>query len=241
LWLALCVPPDAHADRPLITDDAAVVGARRLQFEAWAYVARTLLEVPLVATFGASDWLELAVAASHGAALETGSYALRGPLFQAKALLFAPGAWPGVALASGVATPVGIGPFEPAGWDGYAYAAVTQLLFDQALALHLNLGLAAIAADAGFDVAAQGGLAAEVRLTPGFSIFGELVRGDPYDPRRRFAAAHGGVRLLPSDWLQLDATLGTTLPPLAGARGPALPWVTLGVLLLSPPLWGEQD
>lgn len=65
------------------------------------------------------------------------------------------------------------------------------------------------------------------------STFVELHHGDVYDAHSTWLAVHGGFFLVATDWVQLDATVGTTFPD--SGEG-ATPWGTLGVKLVFGPL-----
>jgi hypothetical protein len=211
----LTVAPRVQGGRPLINDDAGVVGAGWLQLETWLYFDSAKLDQTAAVGVGALEWLELGLAAMQG--LERGDephYGFRAPLVQIKALAREPDAWPGVALAAGVGTPFGRGHLEPPGWAGYGYSAFTQSVIDERLSLHLNTAVLVIDEGERARWGWAGGAAIEVALVRDrLSSFVEIYRGDPYDARSQVLVAHGGLAWSPDGTSQLDATLGLEFLP----------------------------
>lgn len=149
-------------------------------------------------------------------------------------LLFAlrPNSSPGLALAAGFFAPLGRGRFEPAGWSGFGYAAVTASLFDQdRLLLAGNLGVFGAAAQPSNQVTLTWGLGAQVRLFAGLHALAEIFSGDPYAGSCA-CAVQAGLRYVPCSNLQIDATGGAGI---FGAH--TLPvFATVGVRLVSDPI-----
>jgi hypothetical protein len=238
LALAVAVAPAARAARPFITDDAAVVGARQVQLETFLRIDRNATQHWALLGVGAAAPLELTVGFFHGAShpreAPATEYGSAGPLLQAKVLLSEVrlNSWPGLALAAGAFVPLGRGRFEPAGWSGFAYAAVTASLFDQdRLLLHANVGVFAADAEPENQVTLTWGVGAQVRLFAGLHALAEIFSGDPYAGSCA-CAVQGGLRYILSPNLQLDATGGTGI---FGAH--TLPgWATVGVRLVSDPI-----
>ncbi len=136
----------ARAIRPFITDDARVVGEKLGQLETWLLVDRLVIEHNALLAIGPTDWLELTAGLIHGG-VHTGDdrgYSITGPVLQGKFLIVPArnNSWPGFALAAGVLAPAGYGPFDPPGWSGFGYGALTESLWDEWLLLHANLGFA---------------------------------------------------------------------------------------------------
>jgi hypothetical protein len=221
----------AHAGRPLITDDAGVVGDHLAQLETWLYLDRNQIDHAVGVAFGPTEWMEASVGGVHGLTRASRpKLGARGPIAQVKMLFVEPRTWPGLALATGAATPLGFGHLEPAGWLAYAYLASTWNLFDGAAALHVNAGAAGLE---GPELGFVSGVAAVTAVLAPVSLFTELYRGDTYDARVRMIAVHGGAFWAVTESVQVDATLGTTLPAMSGSNERALPWATLGLKLVS--------
>ena len=230
IWSALLaslLSSSARAGRPLITDDSGVVGAGVLQLETWIYLDSNYVELPAALAFGPSEWLELSLGGVQGLEFDSQRYAARGPIVQLKALLRAPDEWPGLALGSGVSTPLGIGHLDPVGWDGYAYAASTLTVLSGLLTCHLNLGIALIEDEERTHYAWTGGAAVEVSLSATIAAFAELYRGDLYDARGSALTLQGGMYWSVSELVQLDATVGATIPT-DDSGADTVPWLTLG-------------
>ncbi|AKT38964.1 hypothetical protein [Chondromyces crocatus] len=252
---ALFVASPAHAIRPFITDDARVVGDKLAQLEMWMLLDRRVLEHNVLVAIGPTDWLELTAGFTHGG-VHTGperGYSITGPILQGKALVLPArdNGWPGLAISIGGLPPLGHGAFTPPGWSGFAYAAVTESLFEEGLLLHANVGISI--GDDGASTSSHGVEGADGRLrtlvTAGFGLqariaFGlhgvaEIYRGDPYDPRTDFPAMQAGFRYIFSDQVQVDGTVGSTLTAVRGAGGHAQSeqWGTIGLRLVTPELW----
>lgn len=252
----LLTPGSAHAIRPLVTDDARVVGNKLAQLETWVLVDRLVFEHNALAAIGPTDWLEVTAGLVHGG-VHTGperGYSITGPIVQAKALLVSArnNSWPGLAIAAGVLPPVGYGAFTPPGWGGFAYVAATESLFDECLLLHANVGVAlgdvgasssglgsGSSSSSGLRTLVTGGFGFQVRLVAGLHGVGEAYYGDPYDPRRNFSAMQAGFRYIFNDHVQIDGTFGSTLTSVSGPGGHPEPerWGTLGLRLVSAELW----
>jgi hypothetical protein len=241
-WVA---PPRARAIRPFVTDDARVVGDRLAQLETWALLDPHALEHYALAALGPTEWLELTLGLVHGGVFrgDDRGYSLSGPIMQGK-VLFTPavdGGLPGIALAAGALPPWGFGALVPAGWGAFAYLAVTQSLWEEALLLHANLGVAiGDDRDAGaLDVLPTAGFGFQAKVVGGMHAVAEIYYGDPYDPAFAHPATQVGFRYIFNDDVQIDGTFGVTLirvdqPDGARAHGY---WGTLGLRLVSPPLW----
>jgi hypothetical protein len=229
--------PCAHAARPLVTDDARVVGEHGLQLETWVRGDRGDLEHWALVGFGPVDRLEISVGGVYGTTWSDSNrarFAFNAPVVQAKLMLYEAreNQWPGIAVVGGVNTPLGTNGFQPPGWSAFSYFCLTQSLFDrERLLVHANLGFAGTTG-ARIPFQPLWGLGVQLRTVAGLHVVGEIFSGDPY--------AHGidgatqvGVRYIFSDHVQLDSTVGT------GLWGtPALDsWASVGVRLVSGRLW----
>ena len=229
-------PHPAWAGRPLVTDDAGVVGAGAIQIETWSRLDRNTLQHWLLAGVGLLATLELTVGAVHGLSWQSGTdYSLAAPVLQAKVLLHAPApaGIPGLAVAGGAFAPFGRGALRPPGWDYFVYGAMTGVpLPDGRLAIHVNGGLFGSTSDSADLAAFTWGVAAQGRIVGDLFGAGEVFSGDPYLGAGQ-GAGHLGLRYFVTPGFQLDATLGVGL---WGVR--TLPvWGTVGLRLARDNLW----
>ena len=230
--LALFGASPAEAVRPFITDDARVVGRRQAQLESWIRGDRAALQHWSLISYGPIEPLELTIGTVHGVTYDHGrNYSIAGPLMQVKYLLRKPsaGSWPGVAVSAGAFAPAGNGAFKPHGWDSFAYAAVTESLTEgDGVLIHGNAGF--VNSSIGGRKATWG-IGSQVRVRGGLHVVSEVFSGDPYAASSGLAF-QAGFRHFVSDYIQIDATIGS------GMTGqPRLPvWGTVGIRLVTAPL-----
>ncbi|MDX2011481.1 MAG: hypothetical protein SFW67_14880 [Myxococcaceae bacterium] len=194
----------------------------------------------LLAAVGPTEWLEVSVGAIHGLSFSDAKWGLAAPLLQGKVLLAPPlsGGTPGIALALGVLAPTGSPPVVLSGWNAYGYLALTQNIADERVLIHANLGVAALLTGPERVTVVTAGVGTQVRLYRFVHAVGEVFAGDPFDPRRVAPSMQVGFRLILSDVVQVDGTAGAALAnddvhvPLGAAW-----WGTLGLRLVTPPLW----
>jgi hypothetical protein len=222
----------AHAGRPLVTDDAGVVGAGVVQLESWVRGDHEAVGHWNMLTLGLGDRLEIALGGQVGLREDDEGrtrFGAGGPLLQAKLFLLAPRPRrrPGLALAAGVLCPYGGAGLEATGWEPFAVLAFTESFSAaERLLLHANVGVVRLPPAALARARPTWAGAAEVRVIGPLSGIAELFSGDPY-AERPGGHVHGGARLAPTDGLHLDATAGVGLwgRPRSGA------WVTVGLRL----------
>lgn len=233
LTLALASP--AHAIRPLVTDDARVVGDGLAQIESWLDGSDHGINHNLLAAFGPTHWLELTAGFVHGGSFDPadGGYGITGPLFQFKALAREPdvGGLPGLALVAGVAPAFGSGAVKPEGASVFGFLAMTESLFDDNLLLHANLGAAGYQHDDRWHDTLLGGFGVQQHLFADLHGVAELYYGDPYSPFDSTWETQVGFRYVMSDTVQFDGTVGKTV------KDDSDRWWTLGIRLVSPPIW----
>jgi hypothetical protein len=247
LVASLLLSQNARAIRPFVTDDARVVGHKLAQLETWLFFEESALQHNALAAIGPTNWLELTAGWQHGR-IHSGAnrgYSITGPIIQGKALLLpaVDDGPPGFAVAAGVLPPFGHGEFVPPGWSAFGYAATTESLFDEALLLHANLGLAlgkredARGEADGTQAVLTAGFGAQARLLAGLHAVGEIYHGDPYDSEFTFIATQMGARYIFSDHVQIDGTFGTTITGLSSENEESARWGTLGLRLVTGELW----
>ncbi|MCQ8103502.1 hypothetical protein NP590_05235 [Methylomonas sp. SURF-2] len=222
----------AHAIRPLVTDDARVVGEGLAQLESWLDANREGISHNVLAAYGPTEWLELTSGFVHGgnySAVDAG-YGINGPLFQLKALAFEPlpdGA-PGLAWVAGFIPPWGYGSLKPEGSTAFGFLAATESLFDDKLQLHANLGVAAAQTDQLWKTATTGGFGMQSHIVAGLHGVAEIYYGDPYAPLHAKWQSQIGFRYVISDTLQFDGTIGKNV------KDDRDRWWTLGIRLVTP-------
>lgn len=242
----------AYAIRPFVTDDARVVGNKLAQLETWVLLDRSVFEHNALAAIGPTDWLELTMGFTHGSvhSAPRRGYSITGPILQGKALVIPArdNSWPGFAVTIGTLPPLGYGAFTPPSWNGFAYAALTESLFDEWLLFHANVGIAVGneevqpsngSSNRRVRTLLTAGFGLQARIVAGLHGIAEIYYGDPYDPRTNFPAMQTGFRYIFNDDVQIDCTFGTTLTEIAhpGGHAQTEPWGTLGLRLVTPELW----
>lgn len=233
----LLLAREAGAVRPFVTDDARVVGRGHAQLETWWRRDPAGMQHWMFGAIGPNDRMELSLGMVHGVNHEQTlpQYSISGPLLQGKLLVFETqkNAWPGVATVFGAITPWGTGGFEPPGWTGFAYVAVTESLFDaDRVLLHVNFGYAGTSLR---PVQFSWGFATEIRVWSVVHAIGEVYSGDPYIAGIS-GASQFGIRFAFNDHLQLDLTGGVGL--FAERHEDVMPpFVGTGVRLVTHQLW----
>jgi hypothetical protein len=159
--------------------------------------------------------MELTLGGVHGIGRlgqypEGRTYAIGGPLLQGKFLLreAIPNKPPGVGLAVGGLPPTGRGGFEPPGWSGFAYLAITQAFIkEDDFLIHANIGVSAVAAPGLPPAKFTWGIGTQVETIYDFHLIAEVFSGDPY-VQGSGGAYQVGFRQIFNDHLQLDGTWG---------------------------------
>jgi hypothetical protein len=232
--------PPAEAIRPFVTDDAHTVGEGHIQLETYWRRDRNSLQQWILPAIGPVEWLELTLGGVHGLnnfgqRPDPPKYAISGPLLQGKFLLHPtiPNRLPGVGIVVGGLSPLGRGGFEPPGFSGFSYLAVTQAFFkEDDLLVHANVGVSTLAA-AGFDPAKiTWGVGAQIETVFDWHLIGEIFSGDPYAVGGG-GAFQAGFRQIYNDHLQLDFTFGGGL----WGDTPTPPWVSSGIRFVSHKQW----
>lgn len=213
-----------HAGRPLITDDADVIGDKRFQVETWVFADKRSYQHWLVPTVGIGDSVELSASVVQGTALEgpqKHTYANSGPIMQLKVALDYQ-----LALSGGFIPPFGAGPLKTGTWDYFFYASHTLFFYTDVVLVHLNLG-GQTKRLSDHTTALLWGAAVEYKTSSKSYIFVESANGDIYALIPGIAI-QGGIRYNLKEKFQVDASIGR------GLNGrPILPlWGTLGILWL---------
>lgn len=224
LALAVLAGSVTWAARPMITDDARIVDAQSCQLETW--VRRT--------GQGHEYWALPACNPTGGVEVTLGGTRQRA---DAETLAFGVAQAKGLfrtldshAIAMGWVLGVQRRPGAPGtgrASDAYVYMPVTWQVRDDAWFVHLNIGVAQDHA-AGV-VHRTWGLASESRLSSNVWLIAETFGQSKPDVHY----GHAGLRIwLVPNRVQVDTTVGQRL-----SGGLSERWLSLGLRLLTPPLW----
>lgn len=224
----------AVAGRPLITDDAGVIGKNEVQIETWLFSDKRSLQHWLVPTFGLGGFLEVSAAGVQGLVFvpeHQNTYSTSGPVLQAKLKLkdAETDGTPGFAVAGGTIPSFGNGYFKSPGWEYFYYLAATSFVTgtDKVL-VHVNIGRQTQRQLKNGPQVLLWGIATEVRTSSKTHLFVEASNGEVYGLIPG-VASQGGFRYDVTTRLQVDGTLGTGL-----SGKPRLPfWATVGFKYVS--------
>ena len=216
-WLAFALAMQtAHAGRPMIVDDASIVGVDRCQLESWTQVARGSTEYWAVPACNFSGNLEVA----FGAARITGEQGTHtAAVLQGKTLFKAPGSngW-GAGLVFGNQFNPGNGVIG----DLYASVPVSIAIQDDRFTVHTNVGWMREKIEARNVM--TWGLGAETTLSERTILTSETFGQRHGKPFFQLGFKHWLV----VDRLQLDATYGDRF-----GRGNAERFVSVGLVLFT--------
>ncbi|ROH88193.1 hypothetical protein ED236_01600 [Pseudomethylobacillus aquaticus] len=215
--IALLLSASAHAARPFVTDDARLTRAGGCQLESWTRLYSNSSELWALPACNPGGNLEVTLGTGlsrqHGAGT-TADYVL-----QLKTLFreLQPNGW-GIGIAAGVISHPEASPGPNQLGNRYLYIPYSASFMDDALVIHLNLG---VLRDRETDRhSATWGSGAELALTPRLSGVAEMY-GD--DRGGRFYQTGLRYSVIPQ-LLQLDSTVGQRVD---GMRDDA--WLSFGL------------
>lgn len=213
---------DAHAARPMITDDARIVDAKACQLETWTRRSRDAREYWALPACNFTGNLELTVGGGRTPGGEPGGFSDQ--VVQGKTLVrpLRTNDW-GMAFTLGTARHLRR---EAAnGWPGDPYVNVPVSLstMDDRWVVHFNGG--AVYRRDEKRATATWGLGNEVQLTPSLYLIPEAFRNEPGRPFFQMGLRYWIVK----DRVQLDATYGNRFVS-QDQR-----WISIGLRLLTPP------
>ena len=222
--LLLAFLPDAHAARPMITDDARIVDAKACQVESWVKRNEGSTEAWALPACNPTGNLELTFGGARtwvrGEASGFTDHQL-----QAKTI-FIPLETNGLGVGLAVGTVRHPHRELAQSWPGdyYAYVPISKSFADDAWVMHVNLG----AVRRRDERRTQGtwGLGNEIQVRHDIYVIPEVFgtdRGRPF--------YQAGVRFwIIKDRVQVDTTYGNHV-----ASGSSERWFSIGLRLLSPP------
>ena len=227
----LCVN-SVWAVRPFITDDATLMGRKRMEFANWLSIDKYSGQLWHSLNFGLNDWAELTVAAFWGYVKSENDNRTRmsftAPLLQAKFLIrdYEPNGIPGITIAAGTDLPFGTGAFVPGGYGAFVFGSLTQCFGkDENVLIHANIGGTYLYENKENHFGLTWGIGTQVKIYKGLHGVGEFVSGDPY--------VHGtgiayqlGLRYFINDNLQVDFACGNGI---GGGENRMPFWISSGI------------
>ncbi len=223
---ALLCPGPASAARPMVTDDARLTDAGACQLETWLRFNRSSTEYWALPACNPGGNLEITVG---GAFADSRGLHHADTVVQFKTL-FKPletDGW-GYGLAVGRARHIGAGVDDTSNLQRYVYLPISRSLFGDRLVIHTNIG--ATEPSGGERLRGIGGIGGELDITGAGRTW---LMGEVFDQQAGRPFFQVGLRrwLVPGH-VQLDATYGDRLDDGSAAR-----WFTLGLRLISSPLF----
>jgi hypothetical protein len=206
--------PHTWAVRPFITDDAALIGFRRVELASWTFMNKTGTEFWHSANMGLSNRFELTVAGFWGYSRpevkNRREFSFTAPLFQGKFLFrdYEPNGLPGLTLAAGSDLPFGKGAFVPNGHNAFGFISLTQCFGnDEEFLIHTNIGGTYLREDRINHTGLTWGLGTQIKVYKGLHGVAEIVSGDPYIHDAGFVCQFGARHFI-NDNLQFDVAFG---------------------------------
>lgn len=224
--MGLLLPLRAHAARPFVTDDARIVAPQACQLESWTQANAPGVEVWMLPACNPTGNLELTVGTGflptsdeprpRHSAVVVQAKTLLGKLFDGRV---------DTALAAGGIIDGSPSQNEQQVGNVYLYVPATTTFDNDKLLAHINAGCRYERSDG--HVRATWGLASERILSAYFSLVGEVYGTSHDNPSTQL-----GFRIwaIP-DHVQFDAAGGIQF------GDPSEHWVSIGMRLISPPLW----
>lgn len=231
LFFLLLYSPLLQAGRPLITDDADVVGKHKGQLELWVFGDKNSFQHWMAPALGIGDSIDITASAVQGTTSlkSKEDYSITGPILQAKLNIRKTklDGTPGLAFSFGGIPPLGIGSFSSPTWEYFYYlAGSSYLLGNEDLLFHVNLGRQTKKLYTNTPPALLWGIAFEVRLQEKAYLFLETANGEIY-ALIPGVVSHIGVRYALKKDVQIDGSIGK------GVMGDPLQsfWGSLGLMV----------
>jgi hypothetical protein len=230
--LTMLALPRAWAVRPLITDDAALIGRKRMEIANWVLFDKYSGQFWHSVNIGLHDRVELTVAMFWGYCKYENDNRARmsftAPLIQSKILIrdYQPNGFPGITIAVGSDFPFGTGAFVPSGYGAFAFVSLTQCVGkEENLLIHANIGGTYLCENKENFFGLTWGVGTQVKIYKGFHGVGEFVSGDPY-VHHAGIGFQLGIRQFINDNLQIDFAVGSGI----GNKEKRMPfWISSGI------------
>ena len=224
--------PRSLAVRPFITDDAALIGRKRMEIANWIFINKYSGQFWHSANIGLHDRVELTIALLWGSGRAADEnlrqMSFTAPLLQAKFLIrdYEQNGIPGITIAAGTDLPLGTGTFVPSGYGTFVFGAVTQCLGkDENVLIHANIGGTYLRENGGNHFDLIWGIGTQIKIHNGFHVVGELISGDPYI----YNAGIGyqlGIRQFINNNVQIDFACGNGI---GGNENKMSFWISSGI------------
>lgn len=213
---------EAHAARPMITDDARIVDAKACQLETWTRRGRDAREYWALPACNFTGNLELT--AGGGRTRDDDPGAFDDQVIQGKTLV-RPLETNGWGMAFTLGTTRHLRGERSSRWPGdpYVNVPVSRSLLDDRWVVHFNGGAAYRRDDR--RTVATWGLGNEVQLAQRLYLIPEVFHNEPGRPFYQLGVRYWIVK----DRVQLDATYGNRLV------SQDQHWISIGLRLLTPP------
>lgn len=224
LMLALgLVVPVAHAARPMITDDARIVGARACQLESWVKYNRGSTEYWALPACNFTGNLEMSLGGARGE--DAGDIRTTDVILQGKTLFktLEPNGW-GMGLAFGNVRHPAINTSANLIGDLYAYVPASFSFKDDRVVLHTNVGWLRERDEQRHRL--TWGIGSETQLASRTWLIAETFGQNQDRPFYQMGVRHW---LVP-ERVQVDTTYGNRF-----ANGSEERWFSIGLRLLSAP------
>ena len=235
--LTLLAIPQAWAVRPFITDDATLIGRKRIEFSNWLLIDKYSGQLWHSLNIGLNDWSELTVAGFWG--YDKSKYnnltemSFTAPLIQAKFLVrdYEPNKLPGITIAVGSDLPFGTGAFVPNGYGAFTFLSATQCIGeDENVLIHAQFGGTYLRENKKDYANYNWGIGTQVKIHKGFHGIGEFISGDPY-VHNAGIGYQLGIRQFISDNLQVDFAVGNGI---GGGKNRMPLWSSCGIRWVLP-------
>ena len=230
--LTMFSAPRVWAVRPFITDDAALIGRKRMEIANWLLFDKYSGQFWHSANIGLHDRVELTFAMFWGYNKSENDNHIKtsftAPLLQSKILIrdYEPNGFPGITVAVGSDLPFGTGAFVPSGYGAFAFGSVTQCIGkDENVLIHANIGETYLRENKENFFGLTWGVGTQVRIYKGFHGVGEFISGDPY-VHNAGIGYQLGIRQFINDNLQIDFAIGHGI----GGEDKKMPlWISSGI------------
>ena len=235
--LTLLAIPDAWAVRPFITDDATLIGRKRMEFANWTLIDKHSGQLWHSLNIGLNDWAEISVAGIWGYDKSGDDrrtkMSFTAPLVQAKFLIrdYKPNGLPGITMAIGSDFPFGSGAFVPNGHGAFSFLSATQCIGEnENILIHAQFGGTYLREERKDYANYNWGIGTQIKVYKGLHGIGEFISGDPY-VHNAGIGYQLGVRQFISDDLQVDFAVGNGL----GGGDNRMPlWISCGIRWVLP-------
>ena len=235
IWIVFAA--QTFAVRPFVTDDATLMGRKRMEFANWVLINKNSGQLWHSLNYGFNDWAELTVAGYWGYDKsgddKRTKMSFTAPLLQGKFLIrdYDPNRFPGITIAVGSDLPWGKGAFVSGGYGAFAFVSLTQCIGkDENVLIHAQLGGTYLYENKEHHAGLNWGIGTQFKIYKGFHGIGEFISGDPY-VHNAGIGYQLGIRQFINDNLQIDFAVGNGI----GGGNNRMPfWISSGIRWVIP-------